>query len=203
MTSESGGRALALAAAVCCVAALGTLGNGLAAAGGTGIAPTAAPGQESGVGDENGDGGDPTAAPGASSEHRALPTGPPTVSPVGPEGAAPAASVPAALLVAAAAALALARRTRRRQGSPTDGSERDPVTAAWLSMARELDGPDGPAGTATPREYAGRAKRAGYDPEAVEGLTAAFEAVRYGDEPLTPERRRAARAGHELGGERP
>lgn len=58
------------------------------------------------------------------------------------------------------------------------------VERAWFALVR----PFGDDETKTPREYATDAVASGADPDAVSRLTANFEAVRYGDEPVTGDR---------------
>lgn len=69
------------------------------------------------------------------------------------------------------------------------GAENE-VYRAWREMA---DGVDvGNPRTSTPAEFAAAAVDAGLDPDRVEELTELFEAVRYGDRPVTEERERRA-----------
>lgn len=66
------------------------------------------------------------------------------------------------------------------------------VYEAWIRMTRSLsvDDPE----TTTPGEFADVAVAAGLDPEDVTELTRLFEVVRYGQTPVTDERREQARA---------
>lgn len=73
------------------------------------------------------------------------------------------------------------------------GAPDDEVTRAWLAMVRRLDVPR--PQSRTPLECARAAVDAGMDPDAVETLTQAFVEVRYGDRPVTEERRERAREG--------
>lgn len=120
-------------------------------------------------------------------------------------------------LLAALVVLALAYRYRRQlvalalavAGVLGDATEdRDTTTAtwpserpsndvhrAWLSMVERLD-VDRPQNR-TPSQCADAAVAANMDPSAVETLTTLFEEVRYGDAPVTDERRRRAREGLE------
>lgn len=82
--------------------------------------------------------------------------------------------------------------------SPTEStwpSERpsNDVHRAWLSMVERLD-VDRPQNR-TPSQCADAAVAANMDPSAVETLTTLFEEVRYGDAPVTDERRQRAREG--------
>jgi HPt (histidine-containing phosphotransfer) domain-containing protein len=77
-------------------------------------------------------------------------------------------------------------------GTPwDDGSPDHVVESAWLGMVRRLD-LDQP-GTMTTSECARAAIEAGLDREAVRTITEAYEEVRYGDQPVTERRRKAAR----------
>lgn len=67
------------------------------------------------------------------------------------------------------------------------------VHRAWLSMVERLD-VDRPQNR-TPSQCADAAVAANMDPSAVETLTTLFEEVRYGDAPVTDERRQRAREG--------
>lgn len=67
----------------------------------------------------------------------------------------------------------------------------DDLQRAWLAMVERAN-PDRPW-TRTPAEVARAAVEAGIDSETVGRLTSHFEAVRYGNAPLTEERRRQAR----------
>lgn len=72
--------------------------------------------------------------------------------------------------------------------------EADPENAvyrAWVDMTGLLDVPD--PETTTPGEFAAAAVDAGMDPEDVERLTGAFEAVRYGGDEVTTDHERSAR----------
>lgn len=120
-----------------------------------------------------------------------------------------AALVPYLLLLAAvlvAAWLAVRHRDRlralldRRNPAADDGAAVDDwldgrpsnaVDRTWVGMVRALD-LDRPAAM-TPGECASAAVRAGFDPEAVDALTRAFEEVRYGGRPVTERRERVAR----------
>jgi len=76
-----------------------------------------------------------------------------------------------------------------------DGDESDlsnAVYRAWYEMTAALDVAD--PETATPGEFADAARAAGLDPDAVADLTAVFEAVRYGDEPVADHEERALAA---------
>ena len=66
------------------------------------------------------------------------------------------------------------------------------VYRAWREMADAVAG-ESPE-TTTPGEFADRAVAAGLAPEDVEVLTSLFETVRYGDLPVTEERRQRAEA---------
>lgn len=110
-------------------------------------------------------------------------------------------------LVAVALALGAWRAGTSPAGAPPDRQwaaepPDDEVHRAWLSMVRRLDlsQPE----SRTPLECARAAVDAGMDPQAVETLTRVFEEVRYGDRPVTEERRERAREGlRQLGGEPP
>lgn len=67
----------------------------------------------------------------------------------------------------------------------------DDLQRAWLAMVERAN-PDRPW-TRTPAEVARAAVNAGIDSETVRTLTIHFEEVRYGNAPLTEERRRQAR----------
>ncbi|WP_276271122.1 DUF4129 domain-containing protein [Haloarcula litorea] len=71
-----------------------------------------------------------------------------------------------------------------------DADPENAVYRAWHEMTDALDVAD--PDSATPREFADAAVEAGIDDRHVETLTTLFEAVRYGDRPVTEER--AARA---------
>jgi hypothetical protein len=76
-----------------------------------------------------------------------------------------------------------------------DGDESDlsnAVYRAWYEMTAALDVAD--PETATPGEFADAGRAAGLDPDAVADLTAVFEAVRYGDEPVADHEERALAA---------
>lgn len=93
---------------------------------------------------------------------------------------------------------AAAPAARQWPAEPPD----DEVHRAWLSMVRQLDVPR--PGSRTPLECARAAVEAGMDPDAVETLTRTFEEVRYGDRPVTEDRRERAREGlRKLRGEGP
>lgn len=87
--------------------------------------------------------------------------------------------------------------------APTDAESRaatwpseqpaNEVHRAWLAMVRRAN-PDRPW-SRTPSECARAAVETGVDSETVETLTTLFEEVRYGDEPVTDERRERAREG--------
>lgn len=89
----------------------------------------------------------------------------------------------------------LGQRTPDRSGSraPTWPSREpaDDVQRAWLAMVERAN-PDRPWAR-TPAEVGRAAVNAGVDSETVTTLTALFEEVRYGDAPITEERRRRAR----------
>jgi hypothetical protein len=75
---------------------------------------------------------------------------------------------------------AAAGRAADRIASEDEADVSNAVYAAWHEMATAVEVRD-PA-TATPGEFAAAAREAGVDPDAVDDLTAVFEAVRYGDE---------------------
>ena len=82
---------------------------------------------------------------------------------------------------------------RATEGGPTLGepAPRNDVSQAWYEMVERV-------GLAerydlTPDEHAERAAERGVDPESAATLTRLFEEVRYGDAPVTDERRRRAR----------
>lgn len=103
------------------------------------------------------------------------------------------------LLALVAAVLAVARgEPDREQTSTTQWPSEQPsneVHRAWLSMVSKT-GIDDPR-TRTPSECAAAAIDADLDPSAVRTLTGVFEEVRYGDKPVTEERRQRAREGLE------
>ena len=72
-----------------------------------------------------------------------------------------------------------------------DPAPQNEVSQAWYEMVERL----GLAGRydLTPGEHADRAADRGVDPEVASSLTRLFEEVRYGDAPVTDERRRRAR----------
>lgn len=106
------------------------------------------------------------------------------------------------LALALAVAGAVGDRTERRGGAATRWPSEPPsndVHRAWLSMVERLD-IDEPQ-TRTPSQCASAAVDADMDPSAVRTLTDVFEEVRYGEKPVTDERRRRARDGlRQLGG---
>jgi len=73
-----------------------------------------------------------------------------------------------------------------------DESFENAIYEAWTRMARSLSVED--PETTTPGEFADHAVAAGLDREDVEELTQLFEAVRYGQTPVTDDRRERARA---------
>jgi len=82
------------------------------------------------------------------------------------------------------------------RAEPEPWDDLDPeneVEHAWVTMVRAL-GIARPW-TKTPGECAQAAVAAGMDREAVEAITRAYEAVRYGDEPVTERHVRQARRG--------
>lgn len=83
-------------------------------------------------------------------------------------------------------------RHGRRVTVTEPASDENAVYAAWDALVRDLDLPD--AESATAAECADRATEQGYDPAAVRDLRRAFEAVRYGDRPVTEARREAVQA---------
>ena len=76
-------------------------------------------------------------------------------------------------------------------GPPTRAAPGNDVERAWHEMVA-LAGVER-FETTTPRQGAATAMDAGADPSAVERLTGTFEAVRYGGEPVTDERRTRVR----------
>lgn len=74
---------------------------------------------------------------------------------------------------------------------PPDAAVTNEVYRAWAALADRVD--VGAPETTTPGEYAESAVDAGLNRAAVERLTGLFEAVRYGDAPVTDERERTAR----------
>lgn len=83
---------------------------------------------------------------------------------------------------------------RRETRWPAERPSND-VHRAWLSMVDRLD-IDQPH-TRTPSECASAAVEADMDPSAVQTLTNVFEEVRYGEKPVTDERRQRAKRGLE------
>lgn len=106
------------------------------------------------------------------------------------------------LALALAIAAVFGDRTESRDGESTRWPSEPPandVHRAWLSMVNRLD-VDQPQ-TRTPSECASAAVEADMDPTAVQTLTDVFEEVRYGEKPVTEERRERARDGlRRLGG---
>lgn len=112
---------------------------------------------------------------------------------------------PLALAAVLLVALAAAVRNRERLGAWFRGDADDPspsaatwdprprnvVAGAWHELVLRLDLDR--ARSRTPREVAEAARADGYDGEAVADLTAAFEAVQYGGETVTPDRKRVVR----------
>ncbi|HMB50851.1 MAG TPA: DUF4129 domain-containing protein [Natronoarchaeum rubrum] len=84
---------------------------------------------------------------------------------------------------------AAAGRAADRIEGAEDGAENE-VYRAWREMAESVDVAD--PRTSTPAEFAAAAVDAGLDRDRVEELTELFEAVRYGDRPVTDERERRA-----------
>ena len=72
-----------------------------------------------------------------------------------------------------------------------DPTPRNDVSRAWYEMVERVGLAD--RYDLTPDEHAERAAEKGVDPEAAASLTRLFEEVRYGDAPVTDERRRRAR----------
>lgn len=91
---------------------------------------------------------------------------------------------------AAAAAGRAADAVKAADGDESDLS--NAVYRAWYEMTAALDVADPEA--ATPGEFADAGRAAGLDPDAVADLTAVFEAVRYGDEPVADHEERALAA---------
>lgn len=82
-----------------------------------------------------------------------------------------------------------------------DAEASNAVYEAWREMATSVD--QSGLSTATPAEIARQADEDGFDRGAVRALTAAFEEVRYGEHPVTPDREaRAQSALDELDEER-
>jgi hypothetical protein len=80
-------------------------------------------------------------------------------------------------------------------GAPADANV---VVRAWDDLVRQVGVAD--PHTLTTGECSAAARRRGYDAEAVETLRRAFDAVRYGDRPVTDERRhRVTRSCRDLG----
>lgn len=75
-------------------------------------------------------------------------------------------------------------------GAPSDAAVANDVYRAWEDLARQV----GATRTTTPAEVGRAAKSAGYDPEAVDELTALFRQVRYGDGAPSGRSERRARA---------
>lgn len=73
----------------------------------------------------------------------------------------------------------------------TGASPENVVYRTWLEMTRHLDVDR--RSSRTPGEFADAATEAGMRPDDVRTLTDVFEQVRYGDQPVTDERRRRAR----------
>ncbi len=82
---------------------------------------------------------------------------------------------------------------RTADGGPAlgDPAPRNDVSRAWYEMVERVGLAD--RYDLTPDEHAARAAEKGVDPEAASALTRLFEEVRYGDAPVTDERRRRAR----------
>lgn len=87
-------------------------------------------------------------------------------------------------LFARLAAVARTTAGQLRRAEPSRAVTDDEVHRAWLALARRADADP----TQTPGEVAAAAREAGYPADAVAELRDAFEAVRYGGEPLTPAR---------------
>ena len=103
-----------------------------------------------------------------------------------------------ALAVAAIFGDSTERQSRSRPTWPSEQPSNE-VHRAWLKMVDRLD-IDEPQ-TRTPSECASAAVDANMDPTAVQTLTNVFEEVRYGEKPVTDERRQRARKGlQRLGG---
>lgn len=102
------------------------------------------------------------------------------------------------LALGLAAAASLRDEAEERSGAesrwPTERPSNE-IHRVWLSMIDRLD-LDRPR-SRTPSECAAAAIDAGLDPTAVRTLTDVFEEVRYGEKPVTEERRRRAREGLE------
>lgn len=100
------------------------------------------------------------------------------------------------LALVLAVAAVVGDRTGGRSGTDTRWPSAPPsndVHQAWLSMVDRLD-IDEPQ-TRTPSECASAAVDANMNPTAVQTLTNVFEEVRYGEKPVTDERRQRARDG--------
>lgn len=100
------------------------------------------------------------------------------------------------LALVLAVAAAVGDRTDGRSRTDTRWPSEPPsndVHRAWLSMVDRLD-IDEPQ-TRSPSECASAAVDANMDPTAVQTLTNVFEEVRYGEKPVTDERRQRARDG--------
>ncbi|WP_255194891.1 DUF4129 domain-containing protein [Halorarius litoreus] len=100
------------------------------------------------------------------------------------------------LALALALAAAFGDRTPDRDRTATRWPAERPsndVHRAWVSMVDRLD-LDQPH-TRTPSECASAAVEANMDPSAVQTLTDVFEEVRYGEKPVTDERRQRAKRG--------
>lgn len=100
------------------------------------------------------------------------------------------------LALALAVAAVVGDRTESRGGTDAPWPSEQPsneVHRAWVSMVDRLD-IDRPQ-TRTPSECASAAVEADMDPTAVRTLTDVFEEVRYGEKPVTDERRQRARDG--------
>lgn len=83
--------------------------------------------------------------------------------------------------------------TASRASPWPSGQPANDVHRAWLTMVRQAN-PERPW-SRTPSECARTAVEGGMDSETVETVTTLFEEVRYGDEPVTDERREQAREG--------
>ncbi|WP_435317335.1 DUF4129 domain-containing protein [Haloarchaeobius sp. TZWSO28] len=78
---------------------------------------------------------------------------------------------------------------------PTRPDPTNQVSAAWYEFVEALG--LGDARACAPRECADAARDEGVDEETIAALTEPFEEVRYGEEPVTDDRRRRARDGLE------
>jgi hypothetical protein len=98
--------------------------------------------------------------------------------------------------------LAVATATLPRSTAGDDADESDDwfaveptneVDRLWLAMARRVDVDD--PETTTAAEFADEAVKTGLNPDGVHELTGVFEEIRYGDTPVTEDRKRRARDG--------